>query len=461
MAISPNLELPLILPSQAQKHVTHNEALVILDAVVQLAVADRDLNEPPGGEAEGDRFIVASGATGAWAGRDGRIALFQDGGWTFLTPLPGWIAWVVDEAALVFWTGAAWTDFTDGVAVLQNLSLLGIGTTADASNPFSAKLNKALWTALTAGEGGDGDLRYTLNKEGASSVLSLLMQSNWSGRAELGLIGDDNLTLKVSPDGLAWTTALSIDRTTGRATLAADPATALGAATRQYADGKVARTGDTMSGNLSLSPGRVGVGTAAPGYAAHAVGAGFEASTIAAERVAESAASPTFLGIKGRGAVGAPAPVLANDSLFRLMGYGYFSGSATHGGGAVEMLAAEDWSSGNRGATISFATTPLAGTSRATRMTIAADGGVGIGTASPADLLHVAGNVRSTGNFNISGNAVIDQNRHHRLRAYTVATLPSAAPAGQMVHVSDGSSNRPLAVSDGTSWRFPDGNVVT
>ncbi|KMO44403.1 hypothetical protein VQ03_03200, partial [Methylobacterium tarhaniae] len=45
---------------------------------------------------------------------------------------------------------------------LQNVTRLGLGTTADAQNPFAAKLNKALWTALTVGEGGTGDLRYTL-----------------------------------------------------------------------------------------------------------------------------------------------------------------------------------------------------------------------------------------------------------------------------------------------------------
>src|SRR5690606_993435 len=138
-------------------------------------------------------------------------------------PRPGWIAWAVDEATLVFWTGSAWAVFSDAVTALQNLTLLGIGTTADVTNPFSAKLNKALWTALTAGEGGDGDLRYTLNKETGADVLSILMQAGFSGRAELGLIGDDDLTLKVSPDGSAWTTALVVDRTTGRATLAADP----------------------------------------------------------------------------------------------------------------------------------------------------------------------------------------------------------------------------------------------
>lgn len=58
-------------------------------------------------------------------------------------------------------------------------------------------------------------------------------------------------------------------------------------------------------------------------------------------------------------------------------------------------------------------------------------------------------------------NPVIDQNRHHRLRSYTVATLPSASVAGQMIRVSDGNAHRQLAVSDGSSWRFPDGAVVS
>ena len=91
-----------------------------------------------------------------------------------------------------------------------------MGTAADAANPFAAKLNKALWTARETSEGGDGDLRMTLNKAAPADVLSLLFQSGYGGRAELGLIGDDDLTLKVSPDGAAWRVALSVDRATGR-----------------------------------------------------------------------------------------------------------------------------------------------------------------------------------------------------------------------------------------------------
>lgn len=47
------------------------------------------------------------------------------------------------------------------------------------------------------------------------------------------------------------------------------------------------------------------------------------------------------------------------------------------------------------------------------------------------------------------------------LASYTVGTLPSAAVAGKLIYVSDGTANKRLAVSDGTNWRFPDGNVVS
>ena len=84
------LSLPLILPAQAQKHVTHNEALVKLDLMVQLAVINRTLTTPPPLPSIGDRHIVASGATGAWVGQAGRIALFTQAGWQFTQALPGW-----------------------------------------------------------------------------------------------------------------------------------------------------------------------------------------------------------------------------------------------------------------------------------------------------------------------------------------------------------------------------------
>ncbi len=209
-----NLGLPCIEGSQAQKHVTHNDALRILDTLVQLAVADRDLTAPPGAPAEGERWIVKSAGTDAWAGHDNAIAAWQDGAWQFSAPQTGWIAFIADEGKLLVWNGTAWSDFFSAVA-LQNLTLLGVGTTADATNPLSAKLNNALFVGKTVAEGGDGNLRYKLSKESAAKTLSFLFQDNYSGRAEIGLAGDDDFHFKVSPDGSTWYDTFVIDRSSG------------------------------------------------------------------------------------------------------------------------------------------------------------------------------------------------------------------------------------------------------
>jgi len=231
MSASANLALPFIEGGELLPDVTLNETLRLIDTLVQLAILDRDLTAPPGSPAEGQRWIVKATPTGAWAGHANHIAAWQDGGWVFCAPKIGWFAFVIDEGALVAWNGSAWVDALAVLATLQNLSLLGIGTTADATNPFSAKLNNALWVAKTVAEGGDGNLRYKMSKESAAKTLSLLFQDNFSGRAEIGLTGDDDFHFKVSADGSSWLDALTIDRTTGKLTTSqgfASPTTARG-----------------------------------------------------------------------------------------------------------------------------------------------------------------------------------------------------------------------------------------
>jgi hypothetical protein len=208
-----HLLLPYILAAQAQKHVTHNEALRILDGLVQLSVLERDLTTPPAGPADGDRYIVASGATGDWAGWDLNVALWTDGAWLRLPPRTGWRAWVEDEGLLLVYDGAGWVGTTP--ASLQNMALLGLGTTADASNPFSAKLNAALWTAKTVAEGGTGDLFYTMNKEAAGDDLGLTLQTGFVTKALVGLFGSDRFRLSVSADGSTFFDGLSVDNSSG------------------------------------------------------------------------------------------------------------------------------------------------------------------------------------------------------------------------------------------------------
>ena len=207
---SPILALPLILPSQAQKHVTHNEAVMLLDALVHLAVISRALSAPPVTPAEADRYIVATGASGDWAGQAGRIALRQDGAWRFLVPNPGFRAWVVAENTAATWTGTAWVSQSEQpLAVTQ----LGVSTTADATNRLAVAAPATLLTHAGAGH------QVKVNKAAAGDTASLLYQTAFSGRAEMGLAGIDDFTVKVSADGAAWSDAMVADHTSGRVRL--------------------------------------------------------------------------------------------------------------------------------------------------------------------------------------------------------------------------------------------------
>ncbi len=110
------LELPLLEASQAQKHVTHNEALLKLDVLAQLSVISRGLSVPPASPQESDRYLVAAAATGAWAGQAGAITVQQSGAWVFYTPKTGWKLWIEDEEVFVIYDGAAWIAPGGGVS---------------------------------------------------------------------------------------------------------------------------------------------------------------------------------------------------------------------------------------------------------------------------------------------------------------------------------------------------------
>ena len=123
---STRLKLPYIMAAQAQKHITHNEAIRALDALVQIGVQDKDLTSPPASPNDGDNYIVASGATGEWAGHDGQLAAFQDNGWMFYAPRAGWLAWVMDENQLNVHNGSNWQIFSGGSSQPGASSLLNL-----------------------------------------------------------------------------------------------------------------------------------------------------------------------------------------------------------------------------------------------------------------------------------------------------------------------------------------------
>lgn len=357
-----HLGLPYLLAAQAQKHVTHNEALRLLDAMVQLSVLDRTRTAPPASPADGNRHLVASGATGLWAGWDLNIAFWVDGAWIRLVPRTGWLVWVAAEGLFLVWTGAAWEvvgeprDVSDAVFSLVNdadptkkatFSLAGIsaGTTRSFTLPntsselanlagtqtftgnknfsgtltasgtvtvsaASASIGTATTTATygmgtgatttgitktvnlgtggasgsttvvnigsaSAGAGGStvintptvtfanavtqvgmpqanltaqllglggatadsynrlsintpavllnnagAGIEATVNKSVAANDAAFAFKTGFSARALIGLLGNDDFSFKVSPDGSAFFDAFRVDRTNGRVELA-------------------------------------------------------------------------------------------------------------------------------------------------------------------------------------------------------------------------------------------------
>ncbi len=198
---TPRLALPYILPSQAQKHVTHNEALAILDAVTQLVVED-SLKTPPTTPAPGNCYWVLAGATDAWSGHDGTLAIWQDGLWFFLQPLSGWLAFFRSSSKLLRFTGESWTDLA--LPAATQFSQLGINTSADNTNKLAVASDAVLFNH------NGGDQRVKMNKAASGNTASLLYQSNWQGKAEIGLTGTDDLSIKVCNPAGTWTTAMTI-----------------------------------------------------------------------------------------------------------------------------------------------------------------------------------------------------------------------------------------------------------
>lgn len=74
----------------------------------QGSVADKDLTAPPGSPSTGDRYIVASPATGLWAGEENSIAEWDGVAWIFDTPVGGWAVWVDDETEIYVFNGSSW-----------------------------------------------------------------------------------------------------------------------------------------------------------------------------------------------------------------------------------------------------------------------------------------------------------------------------------------------------------------
>lgn len=340
---TPNLQLPYIAAAQAQKHVTHNEAIRALDAIVQVGIRDRDLAQPPADPADGDRYLVASAASGAWAGQSGRIAAWQDGAWLFYVPRAGWLVWVEDEQSLLVWDGAGWIEAGGGA--VNPAPLVGVNTTAGAPNRLAVKSDSVLLSHDDVTPG-SGDIRIVTNKAAASNTASFLFQTAFSGRAEIGTTGDDKLALKVSANGASWSQPLTVDPATGNVGIwTTSPQARLDIAT-------------SLNNGVRLTNG------ATYSQLAHFTGGG-DAGIFDYDVVPGNAAAP------------AEIRYFRNTNTTGLVGVRVLRGNGT--------AAANSFLAANTDTYLN-----------------AAVGNVGVGTAAPSTKLHVAGPVR-VGSYTVAG----------------------------------------------------------
>ena len=215
--ITPRLTLPLLAAGQMQKHATLNEALTRLDALAQAVARSRSEASPPAEPVSGDLWLLPDGTSGAWAEFEaGDLVRADVDGWSIVAAPEGLRLWVADEGRLLVRHAGDWASLGDRLGALRGVERLSLGSEAEEGPALLARLEAALLTARPTEEGGTGDVRLTLNRLSSSGVASLILQTGFSGRAELGLVGDDDLTVRVSPDGSAWTEALRIAVGTGQ-----------------------------------------------------------------------------------------------------------------------------------------------------------------------------------------------------------------------------------------------------
>ena len=208
MTNSDNLALPFILSSQAQKHVTHNEALLALDAIVQLSIVSKVESQGPDDAADGARYIVPENPSGNFANQSGKIAAFQDGTYQFYEPKIGWLAYISNDDSYQYYDGAEWQDLTVSTDNPEFVTI-GINASADLTNRLSLSSEASLFN-----NNGHGH-QIKINKSQPTDTASLLFQTGFSGRAEFGLAGDDQFRVKTSSDGANFNTALIADAATG------------------------------------------------------------------------------------------------------------------------------------------------------------------------------------------------------------------------------------------------------
>jgi hypothetical protein len=192
---TPRFAFPYIQTSQAQKEVTHNEALLMVDALVSLSLEDRHLSAPPSSPQNGQVWFINGAGSGAWNGQSNKLAHYDSGQWYFYVIPDGLRAWIKDEAGYFVYSGSSWSAFVGSgqfITVAPVSANYGVQASDRgkllAANANAAALEIRLPNAATIGNG----FPLTLKK------------TDSSGNAVMLRAAQNLLTQSQQLDNAAW-----------------------------------------------------------------------------------------------------------------------------------------------------------------------------------------------------------------------------------------------------------------
>lgn len=153
---TPRLALSLLSAGQAQKELTHNEALLRADMLIQPVVQAVGVATPPTAPASGQCWIIGASATGVWSGHDANLACWTEAGWRFVAPFAGLMVLDASSGQIVRYSLGGWVSGTVNATQIRVAGTQVIGTQQAAiSNPsggatIDAEARITLATILSA-----------------------------------------------------------------------------------------------------------------------------------------------------------------------------------------------------------------------------------------------------------------------------------------------------------------------
>lgn len=205
-----NLEITYLAQNQTNKEILINEGFLKIDSILNKGAMSKSTATPPSNPNDGDLYIIPANATDEWSGEGDKFTYYNtEKGWVILTPNEGMTLWVNNVDALYTYNGSSWIPSGE----VESLDKLGINATADSTNKLAVKSD----AILLDNDGGNSQVK--INKAADTDTASYLFQTNYSGRAEFGLTGDDDFHVKVSENGNTWNESIVIDKSIGDITV--------------------------------------------------------------------------------------------------------------------------------------------------------------------------------------------------------------------------------------------------